>query len=562
MTAMIPAVIYAAKSTEDKHGSIGTQIEDCKALADREGWVVDEAFSDEGFSAYSGNRGPQLERAKLRASELGAEHGRCVLVAQDADRLARGAGDKPGAADHLIQIHAEMGRQMVELWSVRHGRRLTRRDAFDEGERAYQESERKTQAVRAGLKRRKNAGKPVGPVPLGYIAEVQVENGRVVLDEDGNPITKRVIDPATLSTVERIFALVESGSTFGDVARTLNLDGILTSRGKTWQSRNVRRILHNRAYVGEKGYPKIIEPDRFDRIHAGLKRLDPAGVAKRQGGRKPVDDTYFLRGIARCQRCDAMMYTARRAIGRVYMCAHRRQGTGLCNAPPIPAELIESHVLRHLDTFVGSVEDWVVERLAERDGERHAREASLTHYRARLRTLETQRQRHLAEYRKLVDMGATAARIALEEVERIDRERVEQERLIEETQAVLDEWSGPPDVDAALDFYNGLVGFVQGRIQKADGLGALNQALQQVLAGLWCEIEEYRERILVEFELVKPRSYPPGGVEFVERRPSLAPRLLLDRMPPEPLSQTETQTKVNRCLAEGRARLRVIAPRS
>ncbi len=35
-----PAVIYAAKSTEDKHGSIPTQIEDCRALAAREGWEV------------------------------------------------------------------------------------------------------------------------------------------------------------------------------------------------------------------------------------------------------------------------------------------------------------------------------------------------------------------------------------------------------------------------------------------------------------------------------------------------------------------------------------------
>ncbi len=32
------AVIYAAKSTEDKHGSIPTQLEDCRALAERHGW--------------------------------------------------------------------------------------------------------------------------------------------------------------------------------------------------------------------------------------------------------------------------------------------------------------------------------------------------------------------------------------------------------------------------------------------------------------------------------------------------------------------------------------------
>ena len=51
------------------------------------------------------------------------------------------------------------------------------------------------------------------------------------------------------------------------------------------------------------------------------------------------------------------MYTRTQAAGRVYVCSNRRQGTGLCDAPVIPAELIESHVLRHLDSFVGSVED-------------------------------------------------------------------------------------------------------------------------------------------------------------------------------------------------------------
>ena len=84
---MIPAVIYAAKSTEDKHGSIPTQLEDCRELAKREGWEVVGEFSDEAFSAYHGNRGPGLLQAKRRAVELAAEHGRCILVAQDADRF-------------------------------------------------------------------------------------------------------------------------------------------------------------------------------------------------------------------------------------------------------------------------------------------------------------------------------------------------------------------------------------------------------------------------------------------------------------------------------------------
>src|SRR4051812_18777182 len=96
----VHAVIYAAKSTEDKHGSIPTQLDDCRAMAKREGWEIVAEFTDEGFSAYSGNRGPGL----VRARQMAAGHAPAILVVQHSDRLSRGAGDAPGAAEHLGEI--------------------------------------------------------------------------------------------------------------------------------------------------------------------------------------------------------------------------------------------------------------------------------------------------------------------------------------------------------------------------------------------------------------------------------------------------------------------------
>src|SRR5215204_4322023 len=144
IVAAVPAVLYAAKSTEDVHGSIPTQLRDARTFAEAQGFeVVDGGeLSDEAFSAYSGNRGPGLERAKELAAKTAAEHGRCVLVVQDADRFARGAGDAPGAADHLGEVYFAMKRQGVELWTVRSGRLDLLRAAI-EGERANDESARK-----------------------------------------------------------------------------------------------------------------------------------------------------------------------------------------------------------------------------------------------------------------------------------------------------------------------------------------------------------------------------------------------------------------------------------
>ena len=77
----------------------------------------------------------------------------------------------------------------------------------------------------------------------------------------------------------------------------------------------------------------------------------------------------------------------------------------------------------------------------------------------------------------------------MEVVEQIDREREAQAVRIAEAEAMAGEWSAPPDVDAALDFYNRLVDAIQGRIEQAADVQALNQALASVLAGLWCELE-------------------------------------------------------------------------
>src|SRR5262245_42547333 len=92
-----PAVIYAAKSTQDRHDSIPTQLAEARDMADENGWTVVDEFHDEGFSAYSGNRGPGLEAAKVSAARAAAEFGTtAMLIAQAHDRFARGAGDRPG----------------------------------------------------------------------------------------------------------------------------------------------------------------------------------------------------------------------------------------------------------------------------------------------------------------------------------------------------------------------------------------------------------------------------------------------------------------------------------
>ena len=170
---------------------------------------------------------------------------------------------------------------------------------------------------------------------------------------------------------------MEAGGSFGDAARALNARGVTGRRGGPFAARTVREIVYNRAYSGEKGYPQLIDPERHERILAGRKRIDPVTLAKRKSGRPPKNDDYVLKGVAFCRQCGASMWTREFAAGRHYTCSNVRKATGLCSAAPVPADLIERQVLDHLHLFVGSVEDWIGEQVAERDEEQQARVGAL-----------------------------------------------------------------------------------------------------------------------------------------------------------------------------------------
>jgi hypothetical protein len=88
-------VIYAAKSTEDRRGSIPEQLRECReqVQGDPRRRLVTE-YSGEVFSAYRRDRGPGLRDATQDAEDLAEEYGIAELWAQHSDRLARGDGSR------------------------------------------------------------------------------------------------------------------------------------------------------------------------------------------------------------------------------------------------------------------------------------------------------------------------------------------------------------------------------------------------------------------------------------------------------------------------------------
>jgi site-specific DNA recombinase len=368
----VPAVLYAAKSTEDKRGSIPTQLEDCRAMVEREGWEAVGEFQDEGFSAYSGNRGPGLEDAKQAAATAAAERGEAVLVVQHSDRLARGAGDAPDAADHLVEVLAWANRHKVKLRTVQDDHladpRMGQVMAAILGMRNTEDSHRKSEATRAGMRRSAEAGRPQGRAPLGY--------RRVGKGEDAQFIV--VPDQAALAN--RIFREFVAGKPMKGIARTLQADGIPTLEGaKRWGQATISGILHNPTLIGKVKYDgELYEGKHEPIIDLELWNKAQKLIAARpsRGKGRPPSEAFMLRGLLRCGGCGEPMYPRK----RIYECVNYD-----CPAGAISRMQIDGAIYGYFEREGLDVEATRASLVAARDsrlkearaqGERAAGEAS------------------------------------------------------------------------------------------------------------------------------------------------------------------------------------------
>jgi site-specific DNA recombinase len=254
-TKVIPAVLYAAKSTLDEKGSIPDQLKDARQLAAARGLDVVAEFQDEAASAYHGDRGPGLAQAMATCERLSAEYGSSALVVQHSDRLARGDARQ---ARHLIEVVLSAIKHDVQLLSKQDPEILAGGDlalllGAIGGMRNNQDSRRKSLAVKDGMTRRRASGKSTGgPAPFGY-RWVQEYKPKTT----GRPVSRLEEHPDESVIVRRIFADYVAGVSQKALAKALNDEHIRTRatetkpRGKPWIQSGIRRILINPTYLGK-----------------------------------------------------------------------------------------------------------------------------------------------------------------------------------------------------------------------------------------------------------------------------------------------------------------------
>jgi DNA invertase Pin-like site-specific DNA recombinase len=356
----LACVIYAAKSTEDRRGSIPDQLRECREAIEREGnrLVVGE-YADEAFSAFHGSRGPGLADAMQHAEELARESGTAELWALHSDRLARGDGR---VARHAVE---------VALWALKRDVRVrtiqdpdTFRDllyAVVTGQRNHEDSRRKGLASAAGYRRALERGEYTGTKADGYRRMVEI-------DDDGNVNKRLEIDPERQPVIDLLFRLALRGKASGAIARALNDAGWRTKprekgqQPQPWNASGVLVVLHNPRYAslaatkGEIVGPAQWSPYITERQH---HRLQVLIADRRRRGRPRETEAFLLSRIATCDRCGEPLHChtgLRREDGtftRRYTCRSHCRGrhAARCEARPIDADVLEwmfISMLRHM----------------------------------------------------------------------------------------------------------------------------------------------------------------------------------------------------------------------
>jgi DNA invertase Pin-like site-specific DNA recombinase len=355
----VACVIYAAKSTEDRHGSIPEQLDECRTvIAGDSGRRLVAEYRDEAFSAYRRNRGPGLISAMQHAEDLAAESGSAELWAQHSDRLARGDGR---SARHAVEI---------ALWALKRDiavRTIQDPDTFRDllyavvtGQRNHEDSRRKGLAIAAGQRRAAARGHYIGHVVDGYRVAVAINERGVV--------TKRLtFDPERRPLFEMIFRMALRGESLTVIATAANQAGWPTARpalgmGTTWSRRRIHYILTNPRYAGlsvvvgevvaRGDWPAYITEHEHEGVRARLSRSKP--LTKRRKFEK-----FLLAGLLICRECGATMHcvTGDERIdgtrGRRYECATRAKALQpSCSGRNMDATMLEIMLISNLRMYL------------------------------------------------------------------------------------------------------------------------------------------------------------------------------------------------------------------
>ena len=116
-------------------------------------------------------------------------------------------------------------------------------------------------------------------------------------------------------TVKKIFSDYISGKALKSISENLTAEKTEYYMGKTrWSKSSVSRILSNRKYIGQDGYPIIIDSEMFLTAN-NIKTTKQADIIKKS------DCTDYIKSVIICGECGKKMYLiADKRVGAKWYC--------------------------------------------------------------------------------------------------------------------------------------------------------------------------------------------------------------------------------------------------
>ena len=290
------AIIYVRVSTDEqaKHGySLDMQKDQCKQFLEREGYILDDIFIDDGYTAKNMNRPAlkkMLQHIKINYKKIGA------IVVWRLDRLCRNTDDYHSTLTREFQCRSITLLSATETNDVDtpFGRYIRNTQINN----AELESNLTSIRTIANLREKAKQGSfPGARVPIGYMRIGKDRNKTIVPDPDTAPFVKEV------------FHLYSKGIySYATLAKKMRDDNWII-RGRAITKKLIENILVNNLifYIGKFNFAGETYEGKHEPILSKEGYLSILHVRGDHGTPKTQRHNFLYRGLIKCAKTGQLL---------------------------------------------------------------------------------------------------------------------------------------------------------------------------------------------------------------------------------------------------------------
>ena len=341
------AVIYARFSSDNqREESIEGQLRECKAFAEKNGYLIVGTYIDRAYSARTADR-PDFQNMIKDSANKSFDY----VIVWKLDRFSR---DRIDSAMYKSVLKKNKVKVISATENITDDPTGILMEAVLEGMSEYYSADLSEKVIRGLTENALKCKFNGGTIPIGYKV-----NGSQYFE----------VDPLTAPAVVEAFESYANGATMRQVADELNAKGVKNNVGGMVTENTVARMLHNRKYIGEykfrhiitpNGIPAIVTEELFEHVQSRME------INKKAPAKHKAEDEYILSGKLFCGKCERMMTGESGTshtldVHRYYKCYGVRKH--LCDKKTVKKDYIENLVIKHIQSIM--FDDKLIDRLAD-----------------------------------------------------------------------------------------------------------------------------------------------------------------------------------------------------